>query len=613
MSKDGGFADEQKHFLQGFAMGSDVARAVRGLPILSGSGAPPGTTVAIGPGSGAAPAPAAPRVDSPYPLQIEGQDRFLAQDKAITREERAKRDKDPFSMWDEIGANAAAGVYPKGTDVLLYKFSGMFHVAPAQDSFMSRLRIPGGAMPTWQFRGVADLGRRFGPGRVDVTTRANLQIREIRAADARDFLVGLAEIGIINKGAGADNIRNVTCGATSGIDPVELVDCLPLARQMHHYILNHREMYGLPRKFNIAFEGGGRVASLDDTNDIGFRAVLVPEAHASAALPAGVYFRLSLGGITGHKDFARPTAVLLRAEECVPVAGAIVRVFARHGDRTDRKKARLKYVLDAWGFPRFIEEVEKEHGQPLRKVPEDKTKTSNFEDRWAHVGFHPQKQEGKVYVGVVLPVGRMTCEQVDGLADIADRYGSRSIRLTVWQNLLIPDISGNDVEAVKAAIEDLGLHWDASSVRAGLIACTGNAGCKFAGADTKRNAMEIAGYLEGRVALDRPVNIHVTGCPNSCAQHYIGDIGLEGTQVEVEEEMVEGYHLCVGGGWGGEQGAGRRLLDSIPAAKVPPIIERLLGHYLAHRAGPDESFAAFARRHDVEALRAVVEDQAALA
>ena len=609
-----GLTEEQKNYLQGFAIGSDVARTVRGLPVLSGSGGGGGggggTTVRVEPASpavGAAGAtPGSPAADPTYPLQIEAQDRFLAAGKAITKEEQAKRVKDPFAMWDEMGANAAANQYPKGTDVLLYKFSGLFHVAPAQNSFMSRLRFPGGYLPSWQFRGVGDLARQFGGGHVDLTTRGNLQIREIPASSARDYLVGLADLGVINKGAGADNIRNVTAGATSGIDPQELIDCLPLARDMHHYILNHKEMYGLPRKFNIAFEGGGKIASLDETNDIGFRAVRIGEPQATVDLPAGVYFRLSLGGITGHLDFARDTGVLLKPDECVSVAGAIVRVFARHGDRTDRKKARLKYLLDSWGFPRFLEEVGKEWGHPLRKVDLARCEPAAPEDRWAHVGFHPQRQAGRFYVGVVLPVGRMTVAQVHGLAEIAERFGSRQIRLTVWQNLLIPDVREADVPLVKAAIEELGLEWDAASVRAGLVACTGSAGCKFAGADTKRHAMELAAHLDGRVPLDQPINLHVTGCSNSCAQHYIGDIGLEGTKVEVGEEMVDGYHLCVGGGWGPEQGAGRRLLDSLPFEKIPPILERLLGHYLAHRTGAEESFTAFARRHDLDSLRAVV-------
>jgi ferredoxin-nitrite reductase len=592
--------EEQKCYLQGLAMGADVARAVRGLPVLSGRGAAPGEVVRLGP-------------PSPRPMEAEAQDRATASGKALAREEQAKRAKDPLALWGEIRRNAADGVFPKGTDVFLYKFSGLFHVAPAQDAFMCRLRIPGGAMPAWQLRGVADLARRFGGGYADATTRANLQVREIGARHAADFLTGLTDLGIVNRGAGADNLRNVTASPTSGFDPQELVETLPLAKEMHHYILHHREMYELPRKFNVAFEGGGRVASLDDTNDIGFRAVRVDAENAGDDLPEGVYFLLTLGGITGHKDFARPTGALLRPEECVEAAAAMVRVFIRHGDRTDRKKARLKYLLDAWGFDRFLAEAEKEFGRPFRRADLARCTPAPDDDRWAHVGVHPQKQPGLFYVGVVLPVGRLTCEQMDGLADIAERYGRGSLRLTVWQNLLIPDIAGDDLAAVKEAIEAVGLDWDASSIRSGLIACTGSAGCKFAGADTKAHAMALAGYLEARVTLDRPVNIHLTGCHHSCAQHYIGDIGLEATRVEVGEEVVDGYHLCVGGGWGSEQGIGRRLIDSLPFDEVPPIVERLLTFYLDGREGPEESFAAFVRRHDLETLRDVANEEPAMA
>jgi ferredoxin-nitrite reductase len=592
--------DEQKSYLQGLAMGADVARAVRGLPILSGQGATPGAVVRLGP-------------PSPRPLEAEAQDRATAAGKTLTREEQAKRAKDPLALWDEIRRNAAAGVFPKGTDVFLYKFSGLFHVAPAQDAFMCRLRIPGGAMPSWQLRGVADLARRLGAGHADVTTRANLQVREIGPRHAAEFLAGLMDLGIVNRGAGADNVRNVTANATSGFDPQELIETLPLAKQMHHYILNHRAMYELPRKLNIAFEGGGRVASLDETNDIGFRAVRVMPGDAVADLPSGVYFLLTLGGITGHKDFARPTGVLLRPEECVEAAAAIARVFLRHGDRTDRKRARLKYLLDDWGFDRFLAESEKELGRPLRRADLARCTPAPADDRWAHVGVHPQKQPGLCYVGVVLPVGRMTADQMDGLAAIAERHGGGSIRLTVWQNVLIPDIVEADVAAVQRAIEALDLDWDASSVRGGLVACTGSAGCKFAGADTKAHALALARYLEDRLTLDRPINIHLTGCPNSCAQHNIADIGLEATRVEAGDETVDGYHLCVGGGWETEQGIGRRLFDALPFDAIPPIVERLLGHYLDARDGPAESFAAFARRQGLAALRAVADPALAMA
>ena len=600
MPEPTGFTEAQQHYLQGFAMGADVARAVRGLPVFSGSGSAPGVTVQLGaakPEAGARPA-------GPERIHFEAQDKVLAAGKTLSKEEKAKREKDPFAMWDEINANARAEVFPKDTDVFLYKYSGLFFVAPAQNAFMCRLRIAGGVMPSWQFRGVADLARRYGGGYVDITTRANLQIREIGAKHGPDVLTGLTDLGIINRGAGADNIRNVTASPTSGIDFQELIETLPLAKQMHHHILNHRELYGLPRKFNIAFEGGGLISSLEDTNDIGFKAVRVGDANAGDDLPAGVYFQLALGGITGHKDFARYTGVVLEPDECVPVASAIVRVFIRSGDRTDRKKARLKYVLDEWGFERFLDEVEKDHGAALRRVALDRCDPPNREDRWAHVGFHPQRQAGQCYVGVVLPVGRMTVEHAGGLAAIAERFGSGTIRLTVWQNLLISDIDERDVDDVKNAIDALGLDWDATSIRSGLVACTGNAGCKYAASNTKSQAIVLAQYLEERVVLDAPINIHLTGCHHSCAQHYIGDIGLEATQVEVGDDMVEGYHLCVGGGWGSEQGIGRRLFDSLPFDDIPPIVERLLRSYLSKRRDRDESFAAFARRHELDALRA---------
>ena len=602
-SKD--LTQEQKNFLQGFAMGADVARAVRGLPILAGSAGGPAATVSLGPG-GASVGKALPA--GPERLQTEAQDRVLAEGKTLSREEQAKRAKDPLTMYDEIQANARAGIFPKDTDVFLYKYSGLFFVAPAQHAFMCRLRIPGGVLRSWQFRGIAELARRHGGGYADVTTRANLQIREIGPRDATTVLNGLVELGLTPRGAGADNIRNVTASPTAGIDPHELVDTLPLAKEMHHYILNHREMYGLPRKFNIAFDGGGRVSALDDTNDIGFQAVRISEDRADESAAPGVYFRLRLGGITGHQDFARDTGVLLKRDECVPVAAAIVRVFIGTGDRTDRKKARLKYVLDDWGFEKFLAAVEKELGTPLRRVPLDRCDPPTAEDRWGHVGVHPQSQPDRSYIGVVLPVGRMSADQMDGLAAIAERFGSGTVRLTVWQNLLISDIANNDLELAQQAIERLGLEWRASSVRGGLVACTGSAGCKYAGADTKGHALILARFLEERLTLDQPVNIHLTGCHHSCAQHYIGDIGLEATRVEAGDETVEGYHLCVGGGWGESRAIGRRLVDALPFEAIPPAVERLLRHYLAHRRSPDETFAVFARRQSLDALRGIALD-----
>lgn len=609
MSDSESFSEEQKQYLSGFAFGSDVSRAVSGLPILSGSGSPGGSNIALKSSTVTVDGKALPV--GPEQIALQAQADAVAAGKKLCKEELAKQEKNPLDLWDEIVARSDAGEFPKGTDVFLTKFHGLFHVAPAQDSYMMRLRIPGGLSQAWQLSGMADLADRSAGPYIDVTTRANLQFREIPADQAADMLYGIRELDVVSLGSGGDNIRNCTASCLSGIDPDELIETIPLAKRMHHFILNHREMYGLPRKFNIAFDGGGRIASLEDTNDIGFKAVRVESEHASDDLPAGVYFQLTLGGITGHKDFARDTGVLLKPNECVDVAGAIVRVFVKSGDRTDRKKARLKYVLDDWGFDRFISAVEAEMGvgKTLRRVDASRVMIPGNEDRTAHIGFHPQKQSGRQYVGVVLPVGRMTSDQARSLASIADEFGNGEIRWTVWQNLVIPHIRDGDVQRVQKAILDCGLDYRATSFRAGLVACTGSAGCKFAGADTKANAMTLASILESHLDIDVPINIHVTGCHHSCAQHYIGDLGMIACQVERGDEMVDGYHVMVGGGWGDRQGIGRPLLQSIPFDELPPMIVALIGGYLNQRQ-LQESFVAFARRKTDEELRELARNTA---
>jgi ferredoxin-nitrite reductase len=223
----------------------------------------------------------------------------------------------------------------------------------------------------------------------------------------------------------------------------------------------------------------------------------------------------------------------------------------------------------------------------------------------AHIGVHSQKQAGLNWIGVALPLGKVTCEQMRGLARIAQDLGDGDIRLTVWQNLLIPGVRDENIELAIAAIRRIGLAVEASQIRAGLIACTGNAGCKFAASNTKLHAAEIGDWCEPRVAVDTPLNIHLTGCHHSCAQHYISDIGLIAAKVPVGEtdDTVEGYHLFAGGGFGPDADVGQEVYHDLKAEDAPKTVEKLLKAYLAHRAAPDETFLTFARRHDGETLR----------
>lgn len=574
------FSDSQALYLEGLARGLSISKGLKR-----------GGDRGVGP-------------DAPM---IDGQDGNVKLGRKLVPEEKMKRDRHPLDRWSEITARASAKSFPKGTDVLVTKFFGMFYVAPAQDSYMCRLRLPNGVITSSQLQGVASLARRYAAPYADITTRANLQLREIGVADPVHVLNGLYGLGIINKGSGADNVRNITGSPLAGVDPVEIIDTREIAAALHWHILNTRELFGLPRKFNIALDGGGRAAVLAETNDLAFQAVRGTDTAGHDT----VRFHLGLGGITGHGDFAQASGYLVRPEEVVQVSDTVLRIFIEHGNRSDRSKARLKYLLDEWGHERFIAEI-------MRRLPDVLRPASDFElappatvDRYAHMGVHPQKQPGLFYLGVGLPVGRLTCSQMLGIAEIARQFGSGQVRLTVWQNLLITDLASDQLEAAKQAIESLGLETSPHAVRSNLVACTGSAGCKFAASDTKRDALRIAEHIDRSVALDTPINIHLTGCHHSCAQHYIGDIGLIARKVLRGDEDIEAYDLVLGGDYGSNAKIASAFCSGITVDELPGIVEKTLQCYLNGRAHETESFNQFVSRVSPETLKSRVLTDAA--
>ncbi len=527
----------------------------------------------------------------------------------LCREEQIKHEKHGLDCYDTICANAETNTFPVDGDIFRYKFHGLFFVTPAQESLMLRCRVAGGALSTHQFRGLAEIAADWGPGHADLTTRANLQIREIMPKDAASILMKLADLGLTSQGAGADNVRNITATPTTGFDPTELLDVLPYARAMHYAILKNRDLFGLPRKFNISYDSGGAISTCTDTNDIGFYAVKVLENEHGVT--PGIYFRMQLCGITGHKQFATDCGLLLTPAETIPVAAALMRVFIEHGDRTNRKKARLKYLVDDWGIPKMLGETAKKLAFPLRHFPLTACEPSRPKSKHGHLGIH-QQYDGKHYIGVLTPVGRMSVSQMHALADIADEFGRGEIRLTVWQNLIIPGITEGNLQAAITAIQAAGLDHRNNSLTGGLIACTGSQGCKFAAADTKAQAILLGSHLSSKMILDQAVNIHLTGCQNSCAQHYIGDIGMMGTRVKIEDgSTVDGYNIVLGGGVDDTQALAREIWKSVRADEMPALIEQILVAYLRDRR-EGESFIQFANRHSPEELKSLCNfDQAA--
>ena len=576
------FSPGQKEYLRGFMAGV----AQRGFIPFVGHTSSGALTATPAPGLANAAVPS-PDEQTVYGTPVS----------ELSKPELWKLEQNGLDTWDRLLKLADEDRLPDEQDTFYLRYHGMFYVGPAQESLMMRCRIPAGQLSAVQLDALAQIAEDWGGHRVDLTTRANVQIREIAPRHMVKALLRLQEAGLTAKGSGVDNIRNVTASPTFGIDPGELIDTAPLAKAMHYYILNCRDMYGLPRKFNIAFDGGGAITAAADTNDVGFLAVRVGEGKG---VDPGVYFRLELAGITGHQQFASDTGYLIRPQDCVAVGAAIVRAFAETGDRTNRKKARLKYVIDRLGLDGFMALAEKKLAFPLTRLPLDQCEPRPRTIAHGHLGAHRQKQPGFQYVGVAVPVGWVAAGQMRGLAELARKYGTGEVRLTVFQNLLIPHVPEARVPELTGELIELGFHTQASALAGGLVACTGNRGCKWAATDTKGQAVELARHLETKLVLDQPINIHFTGCPNSCAQHYMGDIGLLGTKVGPEK--AEGYHVYVGGGFGQDQAVARELFRGVAFEQLKPTVEKMLRNYLRHRDGV-ESFQAFTRRVDMATLK----------
>ena len=263
-------------------------------------------------------------------------------------------------------------------------------------------------------------------------------------------------------------------------------------------------------------------------------------------------------------------------------------------------KQPAEILIDKWGVEKFLAETQKKLAFPLVKFPLEQCLKRPAAVKHGHIGVYRQKQSGKNYVGVVVPVGVLSVKQMHRLADLAANYGSGNLRLTPWQNVLIPDVPDAFVETMKRQLVRAGLHHEATNILGGLVACTGNTGCKWAATDTKGQAVALGAYLNKRLQLDHPINIHLTGCPNSCAQHYVGDIGLQG--VKVGQASSEGYHVVFGGATGADAAIGRQVFTGIPFSDLPVLLEKVLKTYLVKRQ-PGETFATFTRRHEVKQLQ----------
>lgn len=469
---------------------------------------------------------------------------------------------------------------------------GLFYATPATDGILSRVRIPGGIISSQQCRAIADIAEQHGGGYIDVTNRANLQVREIRTGINTEVLKYLQKMRLGSDNTVVDQIRNIMTSPTAGIDPQELIDTRPFVQGWDDYIAAHPALSGLSAKFSVCFDGGGIIQVCDRLNDIAFAAVLLND---------NVYFRLYLSvGEKGQPP--SDTGILLPPEDCLPVLAALADVYLAYSHTTSKRRLRLRELLNTLGCENYLQKVEQRLPFSLlySEIRKDLLPQQAKEEKYQHIGIHPQRQQGLFYIGVVLPLGRLESRQMRGLADLAAKYGSGTLRLTPWQNLLLTDIPQQWVADVQSEIAFLGLDSSVSNIKGGLVACSGKKGCAASATDTKSHALALTEYLKTRVTLDYPVNIHFTGCEKSCAQHGKSDITLLGVSIEGDNETVESYHVYVGDS---NQKFGRKLYQYVTFAELPALIERMLYVYQIQRLNSDESFGEFANRFALAQLQ----------
>lgn len=461
---------------------------------------------------------------------------------------------------------------------------GLFYATPAKDGILSRIRIPGGRLNSKQCRAIAAIADMYG-GYVDVTNRANLQIREINQGINTEVLQQLQDLGLGSRNPMIDQIRNIMTSPTAGIDPQELIDTRGFVQAWDDYLAAHSELAGLSAKFSVCFDGGGLVSVCDRLNDILFAAVLI-DNH--------IYFRLHLG--LGEKG--KPPSdvgIIVSPDECLSVLAALADVYLAHIDTTSKRKPRLREVINSLGCDNYLQQVEKRLPFSLKRFK--KSLVKKRESFW-HIGVQPQKQEGLFYIGVVLPLGRLESQQIQRLGDLAQKYGSGTIRLTPWQNLLITDIPQQCLVDLQSEITDLGLDFSVSNIKSALVACSGKRGCAASATDTKAHALALSDYLQTRVKLNCPINIHFSGCDKSCAQHHSSDITLLG----VKNGNIESYDIYVGDGDTHEK-FGQQLYQNISFDELPSLLEKMLNVYKSYRIHADESFGEFCNRYGIAQLQ----------
>jgi sulfite reductase (ferredoxin) len=531
------------------------------------------------------------------------------------RVERLKREKNAWAHFDEIREFARRGfaaippewlgtyfrswgVYTQGDGAGVV--GGKNGEGKATPFFMVRIRIPNGLLSSNQARTIADLAERHARGVADITVRQNVQLHWVTIESLPDILESLWHAGLTTTGACGDVARNITGCPVAGIDADEICDASPLALEVNRLLGGNAEFYNLPRKFKVSITGCRSWCNYPEINDIGFTAVTRKRLTGTET---GFSVRVG-GGLSTDPHLGVRLNAFVQWNQVVPVARGIAELFrASEVLRQNRERARLKFLFlqHGWTPESFLADLQERIGFALDAAEPEKVPADIHRD---HVGIHPQKQPGLSYIGANVLRGRITPEQLRVAANLSDRYADGHLRNTVMQNLLVVNVPNEHAQRVAGELNAVGLPVQASAFARGTVACTGSEFCKLALTETKRFARWLTEELDQRLpGFQEQIKLHITGCPNSCGQHWIADIGIEGKKIKSDGRMVDAYYFCVGGSVGQFASIARPVGYRSAATEVPDAIERVLREFNDRRA-PGENLRQFFARHSNEDIRA---------
>jgi sulfite reductase (ferredoxin) len=527
------------------------------------------------------------------------------------RVERLKREKNPWEGLDDIRKFAREGfdsitpewlgtyfrwwgVYTQGDGVGV--IGGKNGEGKALPFFMVRIRIPNGLLHSHQLRTIASVTEKYARGTADLTVRQNIQLHWVTIQDLPELLEGLWRAGLTTMGSCGDDTRNITGCPLAGVDADEICDASPLALEANRFFVGNGDFYNLPRKFKVCITGCRVWCAYPEINDVGFTAI----RRAGADSEVGFSLRIG-GGLSTDPHLAVRLNAFVQRHQVLPVLKGVTEIFRDSEKlRENRERARLKFLFlkHGWTAESFQEELERRIGFHLDPAVEERPPVDIYRD---HVGIHPQKQSGYSYVGAAVLRGRISAQQMRVAADAADRFAAGELRTTNMQNLLIVNVPNRNAEALAYELEANQMPVGGSPFWRGVVACSGSEFCKIAITETKNFSRWLVEELEERLpGFEQHLKLHVTGCPNSCGQHWIADIGIEGKKIKVDGRQQDAYYFCVGGAVGLHQSVARAIGYRCLASEVPDAIERLLLRYLGERS-PDENLRHyFARRSDEE-------------